>query len=217
MQMIYLLSRHSLPQHTLTHTHTHIHLSHLYPLFPGEEIHSDHPLFSASERAVDLRRLGAASGWALAHQSAIYARLGRGDQALKCLNIMAKGCLLPNLFTLHNDWRDMGVTLKIDMFPVQLDALLGAVNAIQEMLLRADENEIRFLPACPEAFDRGSVACWRVPGGEVSFSWDKDKKTFHADIRALRDLDASVILPGWTGEDKRRVTLKRGEETTIDI
>lgn len=201
----------------LSDNYAHRHLSHLYPLFPGEEIHSGHPLFSACERAVDLRRLGAASGWALAHQSAIYARLGRGDQALKCLNIMAKGCLLPNLFTLHNDWRDMGVTLRIDMFPVQLDALLGAVNAIQEMLLRADENEIRFLPACPAAFDRGSVACWRVPGGEVSFSWDEGNKTFRACIRALRGLDVSVILPGWTGEDTRRVTLKRGEETTIDI
>ncbi len=36
----------------------HRHLSHLYPLFPGEEVRRGHPLSDACARAVDLRELG---------------------------------------------------------------------------------------------------------------------------------------------------------------
>ena len=194
----------------------HRHLSHLYPLFPGEEIRRGHPLFDACARAVDLRQLGAASGWALAHQAAIYARLGRGDQALSCLNILAKGCLLPNLFTLHNDWRDMGVTLRIDMAPVQLDALMGAVNAVQEILLDASEDRIDLLPACPRRFAAGSFRAWRFPGGQISAAWNRDHGTFSAEIAAERDVDVVLRCPDWAHLAPRRVRLKAGEAERIE-
>lgn len=193
----------------------HRHLSHLYPLFPGEEVRRGHPLFDACARAVDLRELGAASGWALAHQSAIYARLGRGERALECLNTMAKGCLLPNLFTLHNDWRDMGVTLRIDMAPVQLDALMGAANAIQEMLLDVSPGRLALLPACPEKLSRGEVRNWRFPGGRVDMRWDKEKKELRAVLKAERALRVQLIAPEWAGMPAQEVILRAGEQRTI--
>ena len=193
----------------------HRHLSHLYPLFPGEEIRHGHELFDACARAVDLRELGALSGWALAHMAAIDARLGRGDQALDCLNTLAKGCLLPNLFTLHNDWRDMGVSLRIDMAPVQLDALLGAVNAMQEMLLYAAPDQLVILPACPDRLRRGEVKNWHFPGGQVSFRWDRDEGNLEVSLRASRPVDIRVAMPAWAGKAEAAVRLKAGEQTEL--
>ena len=53
----------------------HRHLSHLYPLFPGEEIRSGDALFDACAKAVGLRKHRGLSGWSMAHMSAIYVRL----------------------------------------------------------------------------------------------------------------------------------------------
>lgn len=185
----------------------HRHLSHLYPLFPGEEIHRGDRLFDACAKAVSLRRLGGLSGWSMAHMAAIHARLGQGDRALDCLDLLARGCLLPNLFTLHNDWRDMGATLRIDMAPVQLDALMGTVNALQEMLLGISEGHLEFLPACPERFERGEVKNWRFPGGKVSFRWDRGRRFFEGTVSTERPLELVISLPEWTGRAERHVRL----------
>lgn len=193
----------------------HRHLSHLYPLFPGEGIRRGHPLFDACARAVDLRELGAASGWALAHQSAVYAWLGRGERALDCLNTLAKGCLLPNLFTLHNDWRDMGVSLRIDMAPVQLDALMGAANAIQEMLLDASLGRLALLPACPEKLGCGEIRNWRFPGGRVDMRWNREKRELRAVLKAERPIRLQLVLPEWTGIPAQEIVMRAGEERTI--
>lgn len=189
----------------------HRHLSHLYPLFPGEEIHPDHPLFPACKKAVELRKLGGLSGWSLAHMSAIHARLGQSEQAISRLDTLVKGCLLPNLFTLHNDWRDMGVTLQIDVAPVQLDALMGVVNAIQEMLFRASPGRLTFLPACPERFAKGKAHHWRFPGGWVNFRWNLAEWCCEAEIVAERSVSIAIICPLWRSGEERVATLATGE------
>jgi len=189
----------------------HRHLSHIYPMFPGEEITPASELFGAFVRAVDLRELGAMSGWAFAHMASIYARMARGNQALDCLNTMAKGCLQNNLFTLHNDWRDMGVSLKMDCAPVQLDALMGAVNALQEMLLYSSANRVAVLPACPDAFEKGEVKNWRFPGGRVGFIWDRAAGSLKVSVTAERAVKMRVDFPGWSGLQAEEVALAAGE------
>ena len=117
--------------------HDHRHLSHIYPVFPGNEVNALHKadLLPAFERAVRLREIDAQTGWSMAHMAAIYARLEKGGDALECLDKMAQSCLTNSFFTLHNDWRGMNISLSMDPAPVQLDAIMGYVNAIQEMLL----------------------------------------------------------------------------------
>ncbi|MBQ8955216.1 MAG: glycoside hydrolase N-terminal domain-containing protein [Clostridia bacterium] len=195
--------------------YTHRHLSHLYPLFPGEEIHRSDELFDAFARAVDMRRLGGMSGWALAHMACIDARLGRGEQAVECLDTLAKGCLLLNLFTLHNDWRDMGVSLRIDAAPVQLDALMGAVNAVQEMLLRVESGRLELLPACPARLNKGRVTDWRFPGGAVSFEWDLEKRCLSGEVRAERAVKLLMVYPAWSGKNERELTIPAGERLAL--
>ena len=189
----------------------HRHLSHLYPLFPGDEIRIGDQLFDACVRAVDLRRLDGLSGWSFAHMAAIYARLGRAERAVECLDGLAKGCLLSNLFTLHNDWRDMGVTLRIPMAPVQLDALMGAVNAVQELLLFAVPGEVRILPACPDRLARGCVESWCIPEGHISFSWDRAVGKVDVRITVRVDCVLRVSYPKWSNTDAIELRLKAGQ------
>ena len=161
-------------------TDRHRHLSHLYPLFPGREIapHRDAALFEAARRAAEARLatgLADQTGWSLAHLACVWARLGEGDRALGCLELLLRCCTGPNLFTRHNDWRGMGVTLEAlhgTQPAIQLDAAYGFAAAVQEMLLGADETSLRLLPALPRAWTRGSVAGLRAPGGlRVDIEW----------------------------------------------
>lgn len=93
----------------------------------------------------------------MAHMASIYARLEDGRNAIECLNNMAKTSLTNNFFSLHNDWRGMNVSLCMDPAPVQLDAVVGYVNAIQEMLVYSSEELVKLLPALSDELKKGSV------------------------------------------------------------
>ena len=201
----------------------HRHLSHLYPLFPGREIapHRDPALFEAARRAAEARLatgLADQTGWSLAHLACVWARLGEGDRALGCLELLLRCCTGPNLFTRHNDGRGMGVTLEAlhgAQPAVQLDAAFGFRAAVQEMLLQADGATLRLLPALPRAWTHGAATGLCAPGGvRVDLDWDGPT------IRAALSLDAGfpartvdVFLPG--AFEPRRVALAPGGQTEL--
>ena len=180
----------------------HRHLSHIYPVFPGHEINSiDHPEeIEKYKKAVSLRKIDAQTGWSMAHMASIYARFNEGEKAAECLDNMAKSCLLPNFFTLHNDWRGMSVTLDMDPAPVQLDAALGYVNAIQEMLVYATEDLVRLLPALPKRLKKGSVQDFQYPGGSITMKWDLENKSFYVSLKAARPHRIRLSLPEGFGQ-----------------
>lgn len=181
--------------------YNHRHISHIYPVFPGTEYivgRDDEAMLKAFEEAVNKRILGSQTGWSFSHMASIYARFEKGDKALDCLKNLIKGCLLKNFMTLHNDWRRMGLTMNLgdgNTAPMQLDANMGIVNALQEMLLFVSKDLIKLLPACPEQFNRGSVSGLRYCTGEISFSWDKARKAFEGEMRAARETRLSLLLP----------------------
>lgn len=151
----------------------HRHLSHLYPVFPGNEINEENnkELFHAFEVAVKKRKLGAQTGWSFMHMAAIYARFGKADQALLCMDLLAQSGILNNFYTLHNDWRNMGISLNMREAPIQMDANMGWTNAVQEMLLYNSPSLIKLLPALPKRWHKGKVTEWCFVGGYVSFAW----------------------------------------------
>ncbi|CAG7627398.1 glycoside hydrolase N-terminal domain-containing protein [Paenibacillus allorhizosphaerae] len=177
----------------------HRHLSHIYPIFPGQEVTREEKpgLFQAFDTAVRKRLIGAQSGWSLAHMSAIYSRLGDGGSALDCLDILARSCLLNNLFTLHNDWRNMGICMNRKDAPIQLDASMGVINAVQEMLLFVSPRIVKLLPAVPAKWKRGKAEGLRYTNGRLSLSWDSETGMFEAVIQAERETDIVVRLPEW--------------------
>ena len=175
----------------------HRHVSHIYPLFPGEEItkETDPVLYEATARAVDLRKLGSQSGWSLAHMAAIYAVLERGERVAECLDTLLKGCTISNFFTLHNDYRNMGVALSWKEPPVQMDAGMGFVNAVQMMLLQEVRGCLRILPALPKRLGKGSVTDFHFTNGRVSMEWDRECHSLKVEIILVRKGNTRVELP----------------------
>ena len=175
----------------------HRHLSHIYPVFPGTEVNPLHKadLLPAFERAVRLREIDAQTGWSMAHMAAIYARLEKGEDAMDCLDKMAQSCLTNSFFTLHNDWRGMNISLNMDPAPVQLDAIMGYVNAIQEMLLSSSGDLLKLLPALPEALYQGEIRFFRYQDGLADMQWDLARRSFRATLTAICDHQMYVQLP----------------------
>ncbi|WP_348651739.1 glycosyl hydrolase family 95 catalytic domain-containing protein [Paenibacillus silviterrae] len=212
----------------------HRHLSHIYPVFPGQECNreTEPDLFEAFETAVKRRLIGAQSGWSLATMSNIYARLGDGNRALECLDILARSCLLSNLFTLHNDWRNMGICMNMNEAPIQLDAAMGVISAVQEMLLYVSPTLVKLLPAVPDKWVRGEYAGLRFCTGTATVAWDRAEGMLRACLSASRDTAITLKLPEWMdryeadgqditeapsvwGKGYYELKLKAGETVTI--
>lgn len=213
----------------------HRHQSHIYPLFPGFEINEENnkEIFDAMKVAVEKRLvigLKSQTGWSLAHMANIFARLCDGKRAKECLDLLIRFCTGDNLYTYHNDWRNMGVTLKYmhaGHAPFQIDANMGFVSAVYEMLLYSDSDKIKLLPALPAELKEGSIEGICARGGyELSISWNETE--VRVKIKSLLGKEVNVGLKGYTlttasdklssskyGENYKLLTLNKGEEIEL--
>ncbi|MEX0321876.1 MAG: glycoside hydrolase N-terminal domain-containing protein [Puniceicoccaceae bacterium] len=218
----------------------HRHISHIYPVFPGHEVtaESNPEIYEACLVAIQKRLtvgLGSQTGWSLAHNANIYARMGDGDGAFETMNILARCCLGKNFFTYHNDWRKMGVTL--DMLwgrtaPFQMDANFGISAAVIEMLCGSSKDVLKILPALPSGWDAGAFhGILTRAGARTSVNWDFAQKELHVWLKAERDARFDLKFPGDIsmlncsqphavkhskhGDDYRFVSLKKGESISI--
>lgn len=142
----------------------HRHLSHLYGLFPGWEINAEHTpeTYAMAARALELRQNESSSmaGWSFSYMANLWARVGQGDRALENLGLLLRSCTTPNLLTWHNDWRAQGLSMywgQGALPPFQIEAGMGFVSAVCEMLVRSRPGFLHLLPALPAAWPRGSV------------------------------------------------------------
>jgi alpha-L-fucosidase 2 len=220
----------------------HRHQSHLYPLFPGQEIteESDRALYDACRVAIEKRLvigLQSQTGWSLAHMANVYARLGDGDKAKEALNILARCCLGQNLFTYHNDWRKMGATLPFywgRTAPFQMDANFGVPAAIMEMLCSSTPDMLRVLPALPSDWSAGEFHdVLTRTGVRASARWDMDEMVVDLTLSAGRDAVFDLKLPreileitstrpqacgdSGHGNRYRSVKLAKGEQVQLRI
>ncbi len=177
---------------------THRHVSHLYGVFPGDQIttRGTPALAAAARRTLDLRG-DLATGWSLAWKINLWARLGDGDRARKCLALLlSPERSYPNLFD--------------SCPPFQIDGNFGAAAGITETLLQSDPGEIELLPALPGVWPTGSFTGLRAVGGyTVGCTW-VDKHLENATIRAsaattcrVRYGDKVVVLAFQPGEEIR--------------
>jgi len=180
----------------------HRHQSHIYPLFPGLDItaETDPELYEACRIAVEKRLvigLTSQSGWSMAHMANIYARLGEGNRALECLEILSRSSMGPNLFTYHNDWRDMGLSIYSKNPPFQIDANFGMTAAIIEMLVFSKPGIVKLLPAIPDKWSRGRAKGIACRGGIIAdVEWDFRKGFIKARLTSRDSQTVQVKLPG---------------------
>ena len=173
----------------------HRHVSHLYGLYPGNQISPAQTPELAEACKVTLNRRGdEATGWSRAWKINFWARLGDGDRALKLFrSLLAPAAYVDSAI----DYRNGAGTypnLLCAHPPFQIDGNFGGAAGISEMLVQSNEGFINILPALPKEWSEGRIKGLKVRGGAtIDLEWSEGK------ARKI------TITGGWKEDIKLRI------------
>ncbi|CAL4869605.1 hypothetical protein MMA231_03897 (plasmid) [Asticcacaulis sp. MM231] len=159
----------------------HRHVSHLYGVYPSDQINvRDTPeLIRAAQQTLKVRG-DMATGWGTAWRLCLWARMGEGDHAYRILkDLVGPERTYPNLFDAHP--------------PFQIDGNFGGAAGIIEMLLQSWGGDIRLLPALPSAWPSGEVKGLKARGAiTVDLAW-RDGALTRCDLKGRPGSTVRVI------------------------
>lgn len=150
----------------------HRHVSHLYGLFPSNQINPfTTPELLEASKTVLIHRGDVSTGWSMGWKVNLWAKLLDGNHANKLIKDQLtlvekdgrgqKGGTYPNLFDAHP--------------PFQIDGNFGCTSGITEMLLQTQNGCINILPALPDEWKNGKISGLKTYGDfEVNIVWENN-------------------------------------------